>query len=294
MKTLKFVVAFLALQLLLVACSSVPLTGRKQLNMIPSSEMLAMSFQQYDQFLEENNVSSNAQQAEMVKRVGHKIQGAVEQYLKDNGHAGLLEGYDWEFNLVDNEQINAWCMPGGKVVVYTGILPVTKDETGLAVVMGHEIAHAIAEHGNERMSQQLIQQAGATGLMLALQEKPAETQMIWQAVYGYGTQYAVMLPYSRTHESEADHLGLIFMSMAGYNPQEAPAFWERMSSVGGAKPPEILSTHPSDETRINNLNKWMPEAMQYYSKSGNTSSPSTGGSKDKPKGGGTSVKVIKN
>lgn len=263
-KHFKFIAAFLAIQLILVACSTVPLTGRKQLSMIPSNEMLSMSFQQYDQFLNENKVSSNNHQSQMVKRVGQKIQGAVEQYLMDNGHAGLLEGYDWEFNLVENEQVNAWCMPGGKVVIYTGILPITKDETGLAVVMGHEIAHAIAEHGNERMSQQLLQQAGAVGLMVAMKEEPAETQMMWQAAYGIGSQYAVMLPYSRTHESEADHLGLIFMAMAGYNPQEAPAFWERMSAVGGAKPPEILSTHPSDETRINNLNKWMPEAMAYY------------------------------
>jgi predicted Zn-dependent protease len=260
----KAIIAFIAIQIILIACSTVPLTGRKQLNMIPGNEMLAMSFQQYDQFLSENKVSTNAQQTQMVKRVGHKIQGAVEQYLNENGHTGLLEGYDWDFNLVEDDQINAWCMPGGKVVVYTGILPVTKDETGLAVVMGHEIAHAIAEHGNERMSQQLIQQAGAVGLMVAMREKPAETQMMWQAAYGIGSQYAVMLPYSRTHESEADRLGLIFMAMAGYNPQEAPAFWERMSAVGGAKPPEILSTHPSDETRINNLNKWMPEALGYY------------------------------
>lgn len=272
-----------------ISCGTVPLTGRKQLNMIPSSEMLAMSYQQYDQFLQENNASQDQVNAEMVERVGHKIKGAVEQYLQQNGHTGLLEGYAWEFNLVDNDQVNAWCMPGGKVVIYTGILPITKDETGLAVVMGHEIAHAIAEHGNERMSQQLIQQAGATGLMVALNEKPQETQMLWSMVYGYGTQYAIMLPYSRTHESEADHLGLIFMSMAGYNPQEAPAFWERMSAVGGAAPPEILSTHPSDETRISNLNEWMPEAMTYYNNSGG----GTSNGSDKPGGGATSVKVIR-
>jgi len=285
-KTFKIIIAFITVQLIIVACSTVPLTGRKQLNMIPNNEMLAMSFQQYDQFLEENKVSNNAQQAEMVKRVGHNIQGAVEKYLSDNGHASLLSGYDWEFNLVDNEQVNAWCMPGGKVVVYTGILPVTKDETGLAVVMGHEIAHAIAEHGNERMSQQLLQQAGAVGLMVAMKEEPVETQMMWQAAYGIGSQYAIMLPYSRTHESEADHLGLIFMAMAGYNPQEAPGFWERMSNVGGAKPPEMLSTHPSDETRISNLNKWMPEAMKYYNPNGIESPASK-----KPGGKGATVRI---
>ncbi|NPD46296.1 M48 family metallopeptidase [Lentimicrobium sp. S6] len=297
----KPILAFTALLIALTflnSCSTVPVTGRSQLNMIPSSEMLSMSFQQYDQFLAENQASQDQANAQMVKRVGQKIQAAVEQYLQQNGYADLLEGYEWEFNLVDNEQVNAWCMPGGKVVVYTGILPITKDETGLAVVMGHEIAHAVAEHGNERMSQQLMQQAGATGLMLALSEKPAETQMIWSTVYGYGSQYAVMLPYSRTHESEADHLGLIFMSMAGYNPQEAPAFWERMSSVGGAKPPEILSTHPSDDTRISNLNKWMPEAMTYYNKSGGTSTgvnSNTSGSNNSNNSGtnGKPVQIIR-
>ena len=299
MKQIKNIISIIIVATLVFSsCNTVPLTGRSQLNMIPSSEMLSMSFQQYDQFLTENNTSQNQDNTAMVKRVGQKIQVAVEQYLQQNGHQSLLKGYDWEFNLVDNDQVNAWCMPGGKVVIYTGILPITKDETGLAVVMGHEIAHAIAEHGNERMSQQLLQQAGAVGLTVALQEKPEQTQMIWSTVYGYGSQFAVMLPYSRLHESEADHLGLIFMAMAGYNPNEAPSFWGRMSEVGGAKPPELLSTHPSDETRINNLNKWMPEAMGYYngtnvsggSKPNNSSgSNKTGGST----GGSGSGKVIK-
>lgn len=288
--------AFIAMFLVFSSCSTVPLTGRKQLSMIPSGEMLAMSFQQYDQFLLENKPSQNQSNAQMVKRVGQKIQGAVEQYLKQNGHASLLKGYEWEFNLVDNDQVNAWCMPGGKVVVYTGILGVTKDETGLAVVMGHEIAHAIAEHGNERMSQQLLQQAGAVGLTLALHEKPEQTQMIWSAVYGYGSQLAVMLPYSRLHESEADHLGLIFMAMAGYNPQEAPAFWQRMSQMGGQKPPEILSTHPSDDTRIESLNGWMPEALDYFngsngSENGSDPGVNTGGNNGGEESGGKSGKA---
>lgn len=288
-KSVKIPAIFLAIQLIVISCGTVPLTGRKQLNMIPNSEMLAMSFQQYDQFLTENKVSNNVQQAEMVKRVGYKIQNAVEQYLNDNGQSGLLNGYEWDFNLVNNEQVNAWCMPGGKVVIYTGILSVTKDEAGLAVVMGHEIAHAIAEHGNERMSQQLLQQAGSVGLMVALREKPEQTQMMWQTAYGIGSQYAIMLPYSRTHESEADHLGLIFMAMAGYDPQEAPSFWERMSAVGGAKPPELLSTHPSHDTRINNLNKWMPEALGYYNQKGGASSSS-----NKSGGKGGTVRIINN
>jgi len=248
------------------SCSTVPLTGRSQLNMIPSSEMLAMSFQQYDLFLKENKLSTNQEAVNMVTRTGANIKVAVEKYMKQNNMSDRLKGYSWEFNLVENELVNAWCMPGGKVVIYTGILTVTKDEAGLAVVMGHEIAHAIAEHGNERMSQQLLQQAGAVGLMVAMKDEPVQTQAMWLAVYGVGTQVAIMLPYSRTHESEADRLGLIFMAMAGYNPHEAPKFWERMASQGGGQPPEFLSTHPSHETRIKNLNNWIPEAMKYYKK----------------------------
>ena len=248
-------------------CSTVPLTGRSQLNMIPNSEMLAMSFQQYDQFLKENKVSTNKAEVDMVKRVGSNIEQAVKKYMRDNNLSSRLNGYNWEFNLVQDEQVNAWCMPGGKVVVYTGILPVTNDEAGLAVVMGHEIAHAIAEHGNERMSQQLLQQVGAVGLMVAMKDEPVQTQALWLSVYGVGTTVGVILPYSRTQESEADHLGLIFMSMAGYDPYEAPAFWQRMAaSKQGGSPPEFLSTHPSDQTRINDITAWIPEAMKYYQK----------------------------
>ena len=247
------------------SCSTVPLTGRSQLNMIPSGEMLTMSYQQYDLFLKDNKVSTNQAQVNMVKRIGGNIQNAVERYMKQNNLSDRLEGYKWEFNLVEDEQVNAWCMPGGKVVVYTGILPVTKDEAGLAVVMGHEIAHAIAEHGNERMSQEMIRQLGAVGLMVAMKDEPVQTQAIWLGVYGVGSELAVMLPYNRTHESEADHLGLIFMAMAGYDPNEAPKFWERMAaSKQGGSPPEFLSTHPSDETRIKDLKGWIPEAMKYY------------------------------
>jgi len=248
-------------------CSTVPLTGRSQLNMIPSSEMLSMSFQQYDQFLKESKLSTNQAEVETVKRVGVNIQQAVEKYMSEHAISSRLRGYKWAFNLVEDDQINAWCMPGGKVVVYTGILPVTQDEAGLAVVMGHEIAHAIAEHGNERMSQQLLQQVGAVGLMVAMKDEPAQTQAIWLSVYGVGTTVGIMLPYSRTHESEADHLGLIFMAMAGYDPHEAPEFWKRMAAgKQGGSPPEFLSTHPSDQTRINDITSWIPEAMKYYKK----------------------------
>jgi len=257
------ILTFIVLQ----SCSTVPLTGRSQLNMIPSSEMLSMSFQQYDQFLKENKLSTNQTEVNLVKNTGVKIQHAVERYMKENNLSDRLNGYKWEFNLVEDDQVNAWCMPGGKVVVYTGILPVTKDEAGLAVVMGHEIAHAIAEHGNERMSQQLLQQVGAVGLMVAMKEEPAQTQALWLSVYGVGTTVGIMLPYSRTQESEADHLGLIFMAMAGYDPHAAPEFWKRMAaSKQGGQPPEFLSTHPSDQTRINDITSWIPEAMKYYKK----------------------------
>ena len=268
MKTFKyFFTIIITSSVLFISCSTVPLTGRSQLNMIPSSEMLAMSYQQYDIFLKENKLSTNQAEVDMVKRIGGNIKQAVEKYMADNKLSDRLNGYNWEFNLVEDEQVNAWCMPGGKVVVYTGILPVTQDETGLAVVMGHEIAHAIAEHGNERMSQQLLQQVGAVGLMVAMKEEPAETQALWLSVYGVGTTVGIMLPYSRTHESEADHLGLIFMAMAGYDPHAAPEFWKRMATgKQGGSPPEFLSTHPSDQTRINDITSWIPEAMKYYKK----------------------------
>ena len=267
MKRIKYLISALIISsIIILSCSTVPLTGRSQLNMIPSSEMLSMSYQQYDQFMKENKISTNQQAIGMVKRVGTNIKGAVEKYMAQNNLSENLKGYNWEFNLVEDEQANAWCMPGGKVVFYTGILPITQDETGIAVVMGHEIAHAIAEHGNERMSQQLLQQAGAVGLMVAMKDEPAETQAIWLSVYGVGSTVAVMLPYSRTHESEADQLGLIFMAMAGYNPNSAVDFWQRMAAKGGDSPPEFLSTHPSYETRINDIKKWLPDAMKYYNK----------------------------
>jgi len=265
MKLIKyFLVVVITSSTIFISCSTVPLTGRSQLNLIPDSEMLAMSFQQYGQFLNESQLSNNQAEVNMVRRVGKNIQLAVEDYMAQNNLSENLEGYNWEFNLVESNQVNAWAMPGGKVVVYTGLLSVTQDETGLSVVLGHEIAHAIAEHGNERMSHQLLQQAGAIGLMVAMKDEPVQTQALWLGVYGIGTTVGIMLPYSRTHESEADHLGIIFMAMAGYDPQTAPEFWERMAAGKEGEPPEFLSTHPSDQTRIDDLNSWMPEAMKYY------------------------------
>ena len=262
MKTI--ICSALVLALVIIGCSTVPVTGRSQLNLIPNDEMLALSFQEYSSFLKENKLSTDAQKTAMVKRVGTRIQKAVEEYFAGRGLSSELSGYKWEFNLVEDPQVNAWCMPGGKVVVYTGILPLTRNEAGLAVVMGHEIAHAVAEHGNERMSQALLQQAGGVALAVAMKDEPAETRNMWLAAYGVGSQVGVLLPFSRTQESEADHLGLIFMAMAGYDPHAAPEFWKRMASQGGAKPPEFLSTHPADETRIRQINEWMGEAMQYY------------------------------
>lgn len=255
------------LLLCLCSCSTVPITGRSQLNLIPGSSMLSMSFQQYDQFLKEHKVSSNRQQLEMVQRVGARVRGAVERYFASSGLQDHLTDYKWEFNLVEDDQVNAWCMPGGKVVVYTGIMAVAKDDAGLAVVMGHEIAHAIAEHGNERMSQGLLAQMGGVALSTALSTQPAATQQLWMSVYGVGSQYGAILPYGRMQESEADHLGLVFMTMAGYDPNVAVAFWERMAAgKGGKGAPEFLSTHPSGATRIANLRRLIPEVERNYGK----------------------------
>jgi len=266
MKALKIFVPIILLALTVYYCSTVPITGRKQLSLVSSSEMNSMSFAQYGEFLKENKLSSNKSDVEMVRRVGGNIQRAVETYFAQHNLSNELDGYKWEFNLIESKDANAWAMPGGKVVVYTGILPITTDETGLAVVMGHEIAHAIAQHGAERMSQGLLQQLGGVALSVALQNEPGTTQNLFMTAYGVGTTVGVMLPFSRTHESEADHLGLIFMAMAGYDPSAAVDFWTRMAAQGGQKPPEFLSTHPSDETRIADLKKELPEAMSYYKK----------------------------
>jgi len=243
------------------------LTGRRQLDLIPSATMLSMSFQQYDEFLSSNELSRDKDAVKMVTRVGKSIQKAVEQYFEDHNLSSELKDYAWEFNLVENEEPNAWCMPGGKVVIYTGILPFTQDEAGLAVVMGHEVAHAVAQHGNERMSQGLVAQMGGMALAKALEEKPQQTQELWLTAFGVGAQLGVMLPFSRLHESEADHLGLIFMAMAGYNPKAAISFWQRMAEMKGDAPPEFLSTHPADETRIENITRLLPKATKYYNKS---------------------------
>jgi len=259
-------VVLCCLVLLLSSCSQVAITGRKQLNLVPSFVMNSLSFQSYGEFLSQNKMSSDTQQTQMVQRVGSRVQKAVEQYCAENNLSGQLQGYQWEFNLAEDTSVNAWCMPGGKVVVYTGLLPVAKDETGLAVVMGHEIAHAIAKHGAERMTHGLIVEFGGMALSEALAKSPEQTRNLFMKSYGVGTQYGVLLPYSRVQENEADRMGLIFMAMAGYDPQAAISFWERMSTTNKDKPspPEILSTHPADATRIRNIKSLIPEAMQYY------------------------------
>lgn len=265
MKTLQRISLILALGLVVYACAQVPVTGRRQLSLISNSEILPMSFSQYEEVLDSSNLSSDEEKVQMIKSVGNKIQGAVEAFMAEKGMSEQLEGYEWEFHLIDSDVANAWCMPGGKVAFYTGILPICKDEAGVAVVMGHEVAHAIANHGRERMSQGLVQQMGGAALSVALSEKPEATQNLFGQAYAIGSNVGVMLPFSRLQESEADKLGLYFMALAGYNPNEAPEFWERMKAAsGGQAPPEFLSTHPSNETRINDLKAEIPKAIKYY------------------------------
>jgi len=246
-------------------CSTVPITGRKQLSFIPASEMNSLATTSYKETLAASKLSTNAEQTAMVKRAGERISKAVERYMAERNMSAALRGFQWEFNLIDDPAVNAWCMPGGRVAFYTGIMPVCRDENGVAVVMGHEIAHAVANHSGERMSQQLLAQLGGAGLSVALRDQPQLTQQIALSVFGAGSAVAVTLPYSRQHELEADRLGLIFMAMAGYDPNEAPKFWERMSALsGGNAPPQFLSTHPSDARRIRELQAAIPEAMKYY------------------------------
>ena len=247
----------------MVACTTVPITGRRQLSLVSSGEMNSLATTQYRTFLTENKVSTDNADAAMVKRVGERIQHAVEQYVAQNNLQGQLDGYQWEFNLVDNKEANAWCMPGGKVVVYTGILPLTRDENGLAVVMGHEISHAVARHGAERMSDQLATQAGGQLLSAALSQNPTQTKNMFLSAVGVGSQLG-MLHFSRTQESEADHLGLIFMAMAGYDPRGALPFWQRMAAQSQNNTPGLLSDHPTDATRIADIKRLLPEAEKYY------------------------------
>ncbi|MEP7108958.1 MAG: M48 family metallopeptidase [Ferruginibacter sp.] len=254
------------LPVLFIACTTNAVTGRKQLSLLPESQLQEMAITEYKSFLSQSKVvsSTSNKDAEMVRRVGGRIANAITQYYTGQGKGDVLSGYKWEFNLVDNKEVNAWCMPGGKVVVYTGLLPVSQNEAALAIVLGHEITHAVATHGNERMSQAIVTQGlGAVGDVLT--SGNSKVNSIFNGVYGPGSQLVATLPNSRKQEYEADHFGLIFAAMSGYNPREAIPFWQRMSQAGGSqKPPEFLATHPSDENRIARLQGYMEEALKYY------------------------------
>lgn len=263
-RSLQSLAAVIFTIIFLHSCSTVPFTNRKQLTLLPESELIAMSMTAYGDFMRQNPVSTNSAQTRLVKEVGNNIANAATEYLRQHGLENRVSGFSWEFNLIADPTPNAWAMPGGKIVMYEGILPYTKTTEGMAVVIGHEIAHVVARHGNERMSQALLVQTGGMALQVALAEKPQETQQLFLAAYGVGTTVGLSLPFSRQHEYEADYLGLIFMAMAGYNPNEAIVFWERMAAMGGQRPPEYLSTHPSDQNRIANIKKMMPEIMTYY------------------------------
>ncbi len=262
----RIIIGSLVFVFLVIGCAKVPLTGRRQLSLVSNSELFPMSFDQYQTVLKENKISTNEKYTNMVKSAGARISKAVEQYMAQNGLSSQLDGYAWEFTVIDDETVNAWCMPGGKVAFYTGIMPICEDELGVAVVMGHEVAHAIANHGSERMSQGLVANGLLGGAQVALGQNPTLTNQILLQSIGMGSQLG-MLKFSRTHESEADKMGLIFMAMAGYDPREAPKFWQRMNAnSGGKRPPEFLSTHPNPDTRIKDLNAQMPEALKYYKK----------------------------
>ncbi len=264
---IKSIISAFLLSALIIACSENAVTGRKQFKLLPESEVQAMATTEYRNFLSTNKVitSNTNRDAEMVRRVGQRITKAVTDYYATQGLSNQLDGYNWEYNLVDSKDVNAWCMPGGKIVIYTGLLPITQNEAALAVVMGHEVSHAIFNHGNERMSQGLLQQLGGVALSVAVANKPQETQNLFLGAYGIGTAVGVLMPFSRKHEYEADRYGLNWSAMAGYNPQEAIPLWQRMEKAGsGQKPPEFLSTHPTEGNRIEQLQTYMPEALKYY------------------------------
>ncbi|MGM9698193.1 MAG: M48 family metallopeptidase [Prevotella sp.] len=244
--------------------STVPITGRKQNILVSDEQVLSLSNQQYQEYMKSAKASTNAVNTAMVKRVGQNIANAVVSYLQQNGLAAEVSNYKWEFNLVQDKNVNAFCMPGGKIVVYEGLLPVTKDESSLAIVVGHEVAHAVAKHSAERLSNELRKQYGSQILGAVLQGAGASTnlQNISSTVFGIGTTLGGAA-YSRSQESEADRLGLIFAAMAGYDPSVAVTFWQRMASATGSNY-SILSDHPSDQTRIKNIQGWLPEAQQYY------------------------------
>ena len=255
---------------LIFSCATNPFTGKKTMALVPNSQLFPTAFAQYDQFLSENKVVTGTTDAAMVTRIGQKIAVAAERWLNANGNVGYLNDYKWEYNLVNDATVNAWCMPGGKIVVYTGILPITKNEAGLAAVMGHEVAHALANHGQQRMSAAYVQQGVAIAGNVAIKDE--QSRNAFNQYYGVGTEVGLMLPFSRSHETEADKIGLYLMAIAGYNPDEAAELWKRMSAASGpSSTPEMLSTHPSNDSRIANLTSLAPEARKEAAKFGVTS-----------------------
>ncbi len=257
---------FASIVIFISACTTNAVTGRKQLTLIPESALQQEAVSQYQSFLSQNKVVSdaNSRDAEMVRRVGNRLATAITKYYTSKGLGKELEGYQWEFNLVDNKQVNAWCMPGGKVVVYTGLLPVAQNEAALAIVLGHEITHAVAHHGQERMSQAILAQGLEIGGNLFTSGNP-QANNIFNSVFAPSAQIGVLLPNSRNQEYEADHYGLLFAAMAGYNPREAIPFWTRMANLNnGQRPPEFLSDHPVDSKRIQKIESYMNEALSYY------------------------------
>ena len=263
---------FYIIFILFASCATNPFTGKKTMAFMPNSQLLPMAFAQYDQFLVDNKVINDTSDAEMISRVGGRISVAAERWLDANNYQGYLKDYVWEYKLVEDEAVNAWCMPGGKIVFYTGILPIAGGETGVAAIMGHEVAHALANHGQQRMSAGMIQQAGAIGVAAATNDKSSTEQSIWMQAYGAGSSVAGMLPFSRSHETEADQIGLYLMAIAGYNPDEASQLWERMKANSGKKgPPKFLSTHPSNDSRISNLKSLASDAKSEALKFGVTS-----------------------
>lgn len=260
-------IAAIWLMLMFQGCAEVPITQRKGLHLVPETELLSMSFQQYNDVLKKSKLSTDTRKVEMVRRVGIRIAKSAETFLTETGQQDKIKNYKWEFNLIEEDKtVNAWVMPGGKAAVYTGILPFTQNETGLAVVLGHEVAHALADHGNERMSEALVANMGGMALSVALSQRQQQTQQLFMKVYGVGANVGFLLPYSRLHESEADRIGLTLMARAGYDPREAIPFWQRMSSQEGQRPPQLLSTHPAPETRVADIKKYLPEALPYFDK----------------------------
>jgi predicted Zn-dependent protease len=264
MKRMKPLLALAVIAIAINACSTVPLTGRSQLSLVSDDQINPAAAQSYRTLLSDpkTKVISSGTDAQRVKRIGSQLAVAIDSYLKANGY-GSQYNYQWEFNLIQSSEVNAWCMPGGKVAVYSGILPITQTDAGLATVMGHEIGHAIAHHSAEALSQQMAVQAGGSAINAATGNKSQTTQALIGTLYGVGGQLAT-LKYSRDKENEADRLGLTFMAMAGYDPRQAVTFWQRMAAQNQGAPPEFLSTHPSDATRIANIQKLVPEAMKYY------------------------------